>query len=134
MSVVSQLLAVVIVLWVNDVSVNAVNRPVVLKFIGVGYHLLEGNPEGDPRLGHSDPGFRITHRILLQQKSTVSERPHRVLSTRPGGIRGTLELQLIPANNILLRKERLSKESSDCGAPQRFWQLRFGELLVLSKQ
>ena len=35
-----------------------------MKFIGIGYNLLDGNPEGSGILGGLDPGFRATHRVL----------------------------------------------------------------------
>ena len=35
-----------------------------LKFIGTGYNLLDGNPEGSLGLGGVDPGIRGTHRVL----------------------------------------------------------------------
>ena len=35
-----------------------------LRFIGIGYSLLDGNPQGRHGLGGLDPGFRETHRVV----------------------------------------------------------------------
>ena len=41
-----------------------VPRLPTMKFVGIGYNLLSGNPEGSVSLGGVDPGLRDTHRVL----------------------------------------------------------------------
>ena len=35
-----------------------------LSTLGTGYNILFGNPEGDPRTGHIDPGVKTTRHIF----------------------------------------------------------------------
>ncbi|XP_062501657.1 perforin-like protein 1 [Corticium candelabrum] len=52
-----------------------------LRFIGVGYNLLDGNPQGVHGLGGFDPGFRDTYRVLqltYDQEKRSRDRLHSV--------------------------------------------------------
>ena len=52
-----------------------------LRFIGVGYNLLDGNPQGVHGLGGFDPGFRDTYRVLqltYDQEKRSQDRLHSV--------------------------------------------------------
>lgn len=48
------------------------------KFIGVGYNLLLGNPEGGTEKGSLDPGFRTNWRILKLTCNDRSENPDQI--------------------------------------------------------
>ncbi|XP_062501798.1 uncharacterized protein LOC134178898 [Corticium candelabrum] len=52
-----------------------------LRFIGTGYNLLDGNPQGVHSLGGIDPGFRDTYRVLqltYDQQKISRDRQHSV--------------------------------------------------------
>ena len=34
------------------------------NFVAIGYNLLRGNPEGDFRYGGTDPGLRVSYRVM----------------------------------------------------------------------
>ena len=46
------------------VALSSGMRPKGLEFIGVGYNLLKGNPEGSKPMGGVDPGLLVTRKIL----------------------------------------------------------------------
>ena len=46
---------------IDDVSVQDED---IFGFVGIGYDLLHGNPEGDYNLGGIDPGFKLARNIF----------------------------------------------------------------------
>lgn len=60
-----QLSAILIILGVAVVSHAQMDSPKGLHFVGVGYNLLEGNPDGgDVSNGGVDPGLLFTRKIF----------------------------------------------------------------------
>ena len=53
-------------------------NPKGLGFIGVGYDLLKGNPEGRTSLGGADPGLKITKKIFKLTKDEGDEVPIQI--------------------------------------------------------
>lgn len=73
------LLSVLFVILGVTVVTQAQQTPKGLHFVGVGYNLLEGNPEGgDVSNGGVDPGLLFTRKIFKltwkQQKVTVDNK------------------------------------------------------------
>ena len=46
------------------VATKARKRTQAVNYLGVGYNLIDGNPEGVPSNGNVDPGLKSTHRML----------------------------------------------------------------------
>ena len=73
------LLSVLFVILGVTVITQAQQTPKGLHFVGVGYNLLEGNPEGgDVSNGGVDPGLLFTRKVFKltwkQQKVTVDNK------------------------------------------------------------
>ncbi|KAM7429490.1 hypothetical protein ABFA07_019668 [Porites harrisoni] len=59
-----QLSIILIIIGMTVVVKGSGGAPKGLHFVGVGYNLLKGNPEGDARYGGVDPGLLITRKIF----------------------------------------------------------------------
>ena len=73
-----QLSIILIIIGMTVVVKGSGGAPKGLHFVGVGYNLLKGNPEGDARYGGVDPGLLITRKIFQltwnTNKTTVDNR------------------------------------------------------------
>lgn len=59
------LVAFLLTLYVPNISAYGQGPPKGLQFLGVGYNLLKGNPEGgDLSNGGIDPGLLFTRKVL----------------------------------------------------------------------
>ena len=59
-----QLSIILIIIGMTVVVKISGDAPKGLHFVGVGYNLLKGNPEGAARYGGVDPGLLITRKIF----------------------------------------------------------------------
>ena len=59
-----QLSIILIIIGMTVVVKGSGGAPKGLHFVGVGYNLLKGNPEGDATYGGVDPGLLITRKIF----------------------------------------------------------------------
>ena len=59
-----QLSIILIIIGMTVVVKGSGDAPRGLHFVGVGYNLLKGNPEGDVTNGGVDPGLLITRKIF----------------------------------------------------------------------
>ena len=59
-----QLPIILIIIGMTVVVKGSGDAPRGLHFVGVGYNLLKGNPEGDATYGGVDPGLLITRKIF----------------------------------------------------------------------
>jgi hypothetical protein len=49
---------------IADVQRDADQLSLATRYVGIGYNLIRGSPEGDFNLGGNDPGIKITHHIF----------------------------------------------------------------------
>ena len=53
-----------VLLFLLFAATKAIPRTPAVNYLGVGYNLVDGNPEGVPNNGNVDPGLKSTHRML----------------------------------------------------------------------